>query len=165
MKKRIWLTAFLIILAGILIFVFLINITNKRNTVEKLLSQLEKALNHNDIEKIINLYPQYYQNEVSNWLEYERLDTFYNNVVKQNGQIDISIKYINNYNNKSYLKEIQEDIYNEYNLTLDIKEYQIIIIDINNDSGSVQQGLSLQVVKIGDIFYLYDFGLELLLLN
>ncbi len=64
MKKKKWLLVSLIFLGCIFIFAFSMILSGKRNTVEKLISQLENAINEHDIEKILDLYPDYCRADV-----------------------------------------------------------------------------------------------------
>ena len=89
MKKKKYLIIFLITL--FCIFVFAITSINKRRTVDGLMSQLEKAINNQDINSIIKLYPDYYRDTLTNMLSKNKIEDFHNNV----GDIDINIVWSN----------------------------------------------------------------------
>ena len=78
MKNKKRLVIFAISLGCIFFFAFTIFLSSKRSTVEKLISQLENAINKHDIEKIIDLYPDYCRTDVVKYFSREKLNEFYN---------------------------------------------------------------------------------------
>lgn len=150
MKKKKWLVFFLIVLACILIFVFAINFLNKRKSIDDLVSQLEKSVNSSDLKSIVNLYPDYYHDTVFDLLSQDKLDEFKN----KTGDIEINIVNKTNYD-LSQAKDIQNKIENNYKINLMIEDYQIVIVNITNNVGSVFEQTQLEVIRMGGEYYLY----------
>lgn len=149
MNKKKYLMISLIIIFGIIISVFVITYSNKRNNIDKLITQLENALNQHNIEKIINLYPEYYKDTITKLVSQDKLDTFYDDIIANN-KIDIEIL------NKSDLdlskaNQIQDRINQEYNTNITVQDYQLVTIKYHEDFGES----TLQVVKINGEYYLY----------
>lgn len=146
MKKKKWLVASLILLGCILIFVFAISLSNKRKTIDDLMLQLENAVNNNDLKGIVNLYPDYYHSTVSNLLSQNKLNEFNDKIG------DIKINIINQTDfDLSQAKNIQ----NKIEANLKIEDYQIVIINITNDEGSVFEQTQLEVIRVNGEYYLY----------
>ncbi len=150
MKKKKWLGVFLIVLGCILIFVLAINLFNKRKNIDDLVSKLEKSINSSDLKSIVNLYPDYYRNTILDLLSQDKLDDFNNKL----GDIEINIINKTNYD-LSQAKDIQNKINDNYKINLKIEDYQIVIINITNNVGSVFEQTQLEVVKIQGEYYLY----------
>lgn len=146
MKKKKWLVASLIFLGCILIFAFAINLSNKRKTIDDLMSQLENAVNNGDLKGIINLYPDYYRNTVSNLLSQNKLNEFNDKI----GDIKINIV-----NQTDFDLSQAKNIQNKIETNLKIEDYQIVIINITNDDGSVFEQSQMEVIKIKGGYYLY----------
>ena len=146
MKKKKMLIGSLIFLGCILIFAFAINLFNKRKTIDDLMSQLENAVNNSDLKGIINLYPDYYRNTVSNLLSQDKLNEFNNKI----GDIKINIV-----NQTDFDLSQAKDIQNKIGVNLKIEDYQIVIINVTNDDGSVFEQTQLEVVKIHSQYYFY----------
>lgn len=149
MKKKKYLIISLVIVGCILILAFYLLFVNKRKTINKLMLQLENAINKHSIEKIIELYPDYYQDTISNQLSQSKIDDFYNNVVVAN-EIQIKIINVSNYD-LSEAKNIQDKINQEYNSDIIIEDYQLVTIDYHENFGES----AFQVVKINGEYYLY----------
>ena len=146
MKKKKWVAISLIFLGCIFIFAFTINLSNKRKTIDDLMSQLENTVNNSDLKGIINLYPDYYRNTVSNLLSQDKLNEFNNKI----GDIKINIV-----NQTDFDLSQAKDIQNKIGVNLKIEDYQIVIINVTNDDGSVFEQTQLEVVKIHSQYYFY----------
>ena len=150
MKKK-YLLLSLIIAVCILVVIFAITTVSRRNTIHKLLYELESSINENNLKGIINLYPDYYHDTVSDWLSQDKLNEFNNKV----GNIKIKMTFYNDYDSEAASKDIQDRIFNDYGVNLKIENYQIIAINVTNDVGVVYERVQLQVVKIQGEYYLY----------
>lgn len=149
MNKKKYLIISLIIIFGIIISVFCIASSNKRNNIDKLITQLENALNQHNIEKIIDLYPEYYKDTVVKLVSQNKLDTFYNDIIANN---KINIEILNKSDLElSEAKEIQDRINQEYNANITIQDYQLVTIRYHKDFGES----TLQVVEINGEYFLY----------
>ena len=144
MKKKKWVAISLIFLGCIFIFAFTINLSNKRKTIDDLMSQLENAVNNSDLKGIINLYPDYYRNTVSNLLSQDKLNEFNNKI----GDIKINIV-----NQTDFDLSQAKDVQNKIGTNLNIEDYQIVIINVTNDIGSVFEQTQLEVIKIKGKYY------------
>lgn len=92
MKNKKYFLIILVVLVCILITAFSIILLNNRRDINNLISQLESAINKHDIQKIIELYPDYCIDNVAMCLSQDKLDEFYNKViVKDNENINIQI--------------------------------------------------------------------------
>ena len=136
----------LIFLGCILIFAFAINLFNKRKTIDDLMLQLENTVNNSDLKGIISLYPDYYRNTVSNLLSQNKLNEFNNKI----GDIKINIV-----NQTDFDLSQAKDVQNKIGTNLNIEDYQIVIINVTNDIGSVFEQTQLEVIKIKGKYYLY----------
>lgn len=150
MKKKKYLFVSLIAIIGILIFTVVITSVNKKRTVNDLMSQLENAINSSNLEKVINLYPKYYRDTVSELLSQNKLNEFNNKI----GEIKIEVVNKTNYD-LSQAKDIQDKIYNNYDINLKIDDYQLLVINVTNNIGSVFEQSQLQIIKINGEYYLY----------
>lgn len=150
MKKKKYLLFSLVILACILIFIFASNLFNKRKNIDNLVLQLEKSINCSNLKSIINLYPDYYRNTILDLLSQDKLDEFNNKI----GDIEIDIVNKTNYD-LSQAKDIQNRINSNYGINLKIEDYQIVVMNITNDIGSVFEQTQLEVIKIKGEYYLY----------
>jgi len=146
MKKKKMLIGSLIFLGCILIFAFAINLFNKRKTIDDLMLQLENTVNNSDLKGIISLYPDYYRNTVSNLLSQNKLNEFNNKI----GDIKINIV-----NQTDFDLSQAKDVQNKIGTNLNIEDYQIVIINVTNDIGSVFEQTQLEVIKIKGKYYLY----------
>ncbi|MDE7435028.1 MAG: hypothetical protein K2N01_04295 [Lachnospiraceae bacterium] len=146
MKNRKCLVVFAVFLGCILIFAFTANLVNKRSSIDDLMSQLEKSINSSDLKSIVDLYPDYYRNTISDLLSQDKLNEFNSKI----GDIEINIVSKTNYD----LSEAK-DIQNRIGLNLKIEDYQIAIINVTNNAGSVFEQTQLQVIKIHGKYYLY----------
>ena len=151
MKKKKCLLASLVVLLCILVTVFSIKSIKERNTIDKIIDELEEAINKNDLNDIIGLYPEYYRDTVSNLLSQKKLDEFNNKI----GEIKIVITDNNDYDSISISKEIKDRILDDYGINLKIEDYQIVMLNVTNKTGSVFEQTQLQVVKIKGQYYLY----------
>ena len=133
-----------------------INLSNKRKNIDDLVSKLEKSINSSDLKSIVNLYPDYYHNTVLDLLSQDKLDDFNNKI----GDIEINIINKTNYD-LSQAKDIQNKINNNYKVNLKIEDYQIVIINITNNVGSVFEQTQLEVVKIQGEYYIRNIILEI----
>lgn len=149
MKKKKCLIISFVIVGCILILNFFTLQMNKTNTIAKLMSHLENAINNHNIEKIIELYPDYYQDIVKSQLSQSKIDEFYNNVVANN---EIQIKIISKSNfDLAESKNIQNKINQKYSLNIKIEDYQLVTINYHKDFGES----TFQVIKINGEYYLY----------
>ncbi len=114
------------------------------------MSQLEKSINCNDLKSIINLYPDYYRNTVSGLLSQDKLNEFNSKI----GNIDINFIGKTNFN-LSQSTDIQNKIESNYKINFKIEDYQIAIINVTNNVGSVFEQTQLEVIKIKGEYYLY----------
>ncbi len=146
MKKKKMLIGSLIFLGCILIFAFAINLFNKRKTIDDLMLQLENTVNNSDLKGILSLYPDYYRNTVSNLLSQNKLNEFNNKI----GDIKINIV-----NQTDFDLSQAKDVQNKIGTNLNIEDYQIVIINVTNDIGSVFEQTQLEVIKIKGKYYLY----------
>lgn len=146
MKKKKMLIGSLIFLGCILIFAFAINLFNKRKTIDDLMLRLENTVNNSDLKGIISLYPDYYRNTVSNLLSQNKLNEFNNKI----GDIKINIV-----NQTDFDLSQAKDVQNKIGTNLNIEDYQIVIINVTNDIGSVFEQTQLEVIKIKGEYYLY----------
>lgn len=154
MKNKKRLVIFAISLGCIFFFAFTIFLSSKRSTVEKLISQLENAINKHDIEKIIDLYPDYCRTDVVKYFSREKLNEFYNNVIAQdNKNIQIQILNVSNFDISS-CNDIMEQIAEDYQEGIEVEDYQLVQIKYHDDfSESI-----LHVIKIDSKYYLYFCG-------
>ncbi len=151
MKKKRRFAIFSIAMVCILVSVFALYLSNNKRDINKLITQLEDAINEHDIKEIIELYPDYCRDDVSKRLSQNKLDEFYNNVIeKDSKKINIQILGVTNFNNLS-CGDIHEQILNDYGLNIAVDDYQLVQIKYHNDFGES----SLQVVKIRGSYYLY----------
>lgn len=134
------------LLGCILIFAFVVNLSNKRKTINDLMSQLENTVNNSDLKGIINLYPDYYRNTVSNLLSQNKLNEFNNKI----GDIKINIV-----NQTDFDLSQAKNIQNKIETNLKIEDYQIVITNVTNDDGSVFEQSQMEVIKIKGEYYLY----------
>lgn len=143
-----------LIIVCIFIAVFSIILIHNRRTIDELISQLENAINKHDIEKIIDLYPDYCRNDAVNYFLQEKLNEFYNNViVKDDKNINVQILNISNFD-KSSCNDITEQIADDYQEKIIIEDYQLVQIKYHDDFGESY----LQVIKIDGNYYLYFYG-------
>ena len=150
MKKKKWLVVSLIFLSCILSLAFILNLFNRRNNIDDLILQLEKSINNCDLKGIVNLYPNYYRDTVSGLLSEDNLIEFNSKV----GNISVNIVGQTNYD-LSQSKDIQNEIEKEYNINLKTEDYQIVIMNVSNNIGSVFEQTQLEVIKIKGQYYLY----------
>ncbi|MBD5555223.1 MAG: hypothetical protein HDQ95_07790 [Roseburia sp.] len=150
MKKK-YLLFSLIIVVCILVTICIVATVSRRNTIHKLLYELESSINENNLKGIINLYPDYYHDTVSDWLSQDKLNEFNNKV----GNIKIKMTFYNDYDSESASKDIQDRIFNDYGVNLKIENHQIIVVNVTNNVGVVFEQVELQVVKIQGEYYLY----------
>lgn len=138
----------------ILTIAFSIVLGNKIRTIDGLMSQLENAINKHNIEKIIELYPDYCKEKVEGYFSQERLNDFYNDIIVETGEkVNIQIKYTINYD-ASDCDNITEEIAYFYNKNVIVEDYQILGIEYHNSFSESQ----LQVIKIKGKYYLYYGG-------
>lgn len=150
MKKKKYLLASLITIVCILILTFVTTSINKRKSIDDLTSQLESAINSCNLDKVINLYPEYYRHTVSELLSQNKLNEFNNKI----GEITIETVNKTNYD-YAQAKDVQDRIYNNYGITLKIDDYQIFAVNVTNNVGSVFEQTQLQTIKINGEYYLY----------
>lgn len=154
MKKKKWLIGSLIIIVCISITVFAVYTINNKRSINNLISQLENAINKHDIEKIIDLYPNYCKSDVIKYFSQEQLNEFYNNVIiNDNKKIKVQILNISNFD-KSSCDDIIEQINEDYQESILIEDYQLVTIKYH-DAFSES---NLQVIKIDGNYYLYFYG-------
>lgn len=154
MKKKKCLIVSSMVVVCIFIIVFTIALIHNKRTINGLISQLEKAINKHDIEKIIDLYPDYCKDKVLKYFSQEKLNEFYNNViVKDNENINIQILDITNFDISS-CDGITEQIAEDYQENIIIEDYQLVIIKYHDDFSES----NLQVIKIDGNYYLYFYG-------
>ena len=92
------------------------------------------------------MYPNYYRNTVSDLLSENKLNEFNSKI----GDIEINI-----INQTNYDLSQSKDVQNEIGNNLKIEDYQIVIINVTNDIGSVFEQTQLEVIKIKGKYYLY----------
>ncbi len=145
----------LVTILGFIICVFIFSSCSNSNKNEKdintLISQLEKAINEHDIEKVLELFPNYCRDNFSKQLQQDKIDDFYKNViVKDNKDLRIQILNISNFNQTS-CEDIMEQILESYNQNIIIEDYQLVQINFHDNFSES----NLQVVKIDGSYYLY----------
>ncbi|MBD5554376.1 MAG: hypothetical protein HDQ95_03265 [Roseburia sp.] len=154
MKKEKWLVINSIIAIMALICVFTVYFNNSKRDINKLISELESAINKHDIEKIIELYPDYCKDDVIKYFSQEKLDDFYNNVIVKDGEgINIQILNITDFDISS-CDNVKKQIADDYEQDIVIEDYQLVQIKYH-DSFSDSR---LQVIKIEGNYYLYFYG-------
>lgn len=154
MKKKRWLIGSLITIVCISIIVFVIYTINNKRSISNLMFQLENAINKHDIEKIIDLYPDYCKRDVIKFFSQEKLNEFYNNVIiNDNEKIKVQILNISNFDTSS-CDDIIEQITEDYQKNIIIDDYQLVTIKYH-DAFSES---NLQVIKIDEKYYLYFNG-------
>ncbi len=154
MKKKNWIVVIGVILVCVLITAFSIVLVNNKRTIDNLISQLESAINKHDIEKIIELYPDYCKADVVKYFSQEKLNEFYNNVILQdNKDITIKVLYVSNFDN-SFYNDIMQQISEDYQENITIQDYQLVQIKYHDNFGES----NLQVIKIDNKYYLYFYG-------
>ena len=139
----------MIILGCIFISIFVITICNKRNSIDKLITQLENAINQHNAEKIVDLYPNYYKDTVEKMISQNKVDSFYNDIIADN---NLKIKILNiSTLELSEAKEIQDRINQKYGTNVTVQDYQLVTIKYHDNFGES----TLQVIKINNEYYLY----------
>ncbi len=146
MKKKKILLFFLIFLGCVLSLTIILNLINRRSSISDLMSKLEKSINYCDLKSIVNLYPNYYRNTVSDLLSENKLNEFNSKI----GDIEINI-----INQTNYDLSQSKDVQNEIGNNLKIEDYQIVVINVTNNTGSVFEQTQLEVIKIKGEYYLY----------
>ena len=146
MKKKKILLFFLIFLGCVLSRTIILNLINRRSSISDLMSKLEKSINYCDLKSIVNLYPNYYRNTVSDLLSENKLNEFNSKI----GDIEINI-----INQTNYDLSQSKDVQNEIGNNLKIEDYQIVVINVTNNTGSVFEQTQLEVIKIKGEYYLY----------
>lgn len=102
MKKKKWLIGSLVAIVCISITVSAICTINNKRSINNLISQLENAINKHDIEKIIDLYPNYCKSDVIKYFSQEKLNEFYNNVIINDSEkMKVKILNISNFDTAS----------------------------------------------------------------
>ena len=154
MKKKKWAAVSLIIILCIAIPIITIYFCNCGRDINKLIYQLENAINKHDIEKIIALYPDYCKEKATDYFSQDKLDDFYNNVIINGGEdIKIQILYTTSFDISS-CDNIMKQIASDYHQDIIIEDYQKVVIKYHEDFGES----SLQVIKINGDYYLYFYG-------
>lgn len=148
MKKKKYLLVSLITIVCIFIFTVIITSVNKRRTVDDLMSQLEKAVNNQDINSIVKLYPDYYRDTLTNILSKSKLEDFHDNV----GDIDINVVWNNDKDSESMSSKIETEIKTDYNVDVKIQDTQLITISYNKNFGES----NFYVIKIQNEYYIYS---------
>lgn len=152
-KKKLFLFC-LVIIFSVLLFVFVIVLSNNKRSINRLISQLEHAINEHNIEKIIDLYPDYCKSNVIKYFSQDRLNEFYDNVIKQdNKDIKVQILNVSNFETSS-CDDIRKQILDDYHYDVEIKDYQLVHIKYHDDFGES----NLEVIKIDGEYYLYFCG-------
>ncbi len=146
MKKKKILLFFLIFWGCVLSLTIVLNLINKRSSISDLMSKLEKSINNCDLKSIVDLYPNYYRNTVSDLLSENKLNEFNSKI----GDIEINI-----INQTNYDLSQSKDVQNEIGNNLKIEDYQIVVINVTNNIGSVFEQTQLEVIKIKGEYYLY----------
>ncbi len=137
-----------------LIIVFAIISLNKKRTINDLISQLEKAINKHDIDIIIDLYPDYCKDNVEKYFSQEKLNEFYNKIIRQdNEDMKVQILFISNFD-KSSCENVTEQIAEDYQKSILIEDYQLVQIKYHENFSES----NLQVIKIDGNYYLYFCG-------
>lgn len=150
-EKEKWLLSVFFLIICVFIFSSCSNSDNNERDINTLISQLEKAINEHDIEKVLELFPNYCRNDFSKQLHQDKIDDFYKNViVKDNKDISIQILNITKYNQTS-CEDIMEQILETYNENITIEDYQLVQIKYHDNFSES----NLQVVKIDGSYYLY----------
>ena len=118
------------------------------------MSQLENAINKHDIEKIIDLYPDYCKSDVIKYFSQEKLNEFYENVIiKDNEKIKVQILNISTFD-ISLCDDIMEQIVEVFHKTIIIEDCQLVTLKYH-DAFSES---NLRVIKIDGNYYLYFYG-------
>ena len=154
MKKKKWLIGSLVAIVCISITVFAICTIKNKRSINNLISQLENAINKHDIEKIIDLYPNYCKIDVIKYFSQEKLNEFYNNVIINDSEkIKVKILNISNFDTAS-CDDIIEQITVDYQENVIIEDYQLVTIKYHEAFSES----NLQVIKIDGNYFLYFYG-------
>lgn len=154
MKKKKWLIGSLVAIVCISITVSAICTINNKRSINNLISQLENAINKHDIEKIIDLYPNYCKSDVIKYFSQEKLNEFYNNVIINDSEkMKVKILNISNFDTAS-CDDIIEQITVDYQENVIIEDYQLVTIKYHEAFSES----NLQVIKIDGNYFLYFHG-------
>lgn len=148
MKKKKYLLVSLITIVCIFIFAVVITSVNKRRTIDDLMSQLEKAVNNQDINSIVKLYPDYYRDTLITILSESKLKDFHNNV----GDIDINVVWNNDKDSVDMSSKIENEIKTDYDVNIKIQDAQLITINYHENFGES----NFYVIKIQNEYYIYS---------
>ena len=121
---------------------------NKTRTIDRLINQLESALNEHNIEMIVELYPDFYRDTIRQNLSQTKIDEFYNKVILNDDKIQIEIVYVTN--SDFDIKKVESDINKKCNTNIHVQEYKYVNINYHEDFGKP----TIAVVKIKNNYYL-----------
>lgn len=144
MKKKV---IFLCIGISIIIVTIAIWYKTTHRSINSLMAQFENAINSEDKSQLLNCYPDFLNEKLNNYISEDSIKVFHNNVG------DVKVRNINIVSmlDLSDAKELQSDIYDEYNTDISLADYQFITFYYHDDfSESV-----MQVIKIKNKYYLY----------
>lgn len=144
MKKKIF---FLCIGIAIIMVAVVILFKSTHRSIDSLMIQFESAVNSEDKDKLLNCYPCFLNEKLDNYISVDSMKEFHENVG------DIKITNVKNVSNMdlSDAKKLQTEIQEEYNIDIDIDDYQFITFSYHADFDET----IIQVVKIKNKYYLY----------
>lgn len=132
------------------VLIYLVMLKGSRKNVDGLVAQLEDAINKHSIEGIVELFPDYNKSIFESQLSQSKLDDFYNNVIANSNKIQIEVVGVSDFD-LSEAKEIQDRINQNYEVNIEIQDYQLIVIKYHQDFAES----TLEVIKIDGEYYLY----------
>ncbi len=145
-NKKIILLIIGLVLIIIVATMTLIYKSNNRS-VDKLLNQLETAINTCDKNKLIDCYPSFIQDEMDTLISEQKMEEFHTKV----GDIEIT-DYIVSHFNHEYDEETESQIKDKRNISVDISGYELVAEIHYHDSFGEP---TFEVIKIKNKWYLY----------
>lgn len=149
MKKKFVIVIILLAVCILLIIVY----KNENTTPQKLVDNIEKAINDCDEEKLIECFPEFMRSDMSKMISQEKVEEFYNNVIAEEGGLDFQIVFTSDYDLTS-AKAKEEEINNQYNENIKLADYRQIQVKYHEDF----EPPIYEIIKIGKNYYLYSGG-------
>lgn len=149
MKKKFVIVIILLAVCILLIIVY----KNENTTPQKLVDNIEKAINDCDEEKLVECFPEFMRSDMSKMISQEKVEEFYNNVIAEEGGLDFQIVFTSDYDLTS-AKAKEEEINNQYNENIKLADYRQIQVKYHEDF----EPPIYEIIKIGKNYYLYSGG-------
>lgn len=149
MKKKFVIVIILLAVCILLIIVY----KNENTTPQKLVDNIEKAINDCDEEKLVECFPEFMRSDMSKMISQEKVEEFYNNVIAEEGGLDFQIVFTSDYDLTS-AKAKEEEINNQYNENIKLADYRQIQVKYHEDFETP----IYEIIKIGKNYYLYSGG-------